>query len=58
MLRQDIDSRDAASTIADLAIKFEEKTKEIDWDSGSKDYYEELEKFAEERLLFLYDNDR
>lgn len=45
------DSMDAKSTIVHLAKEFEENFPPEYWDGEPLDYLEEIEKFAEKRLL-------
>jgi len=45
------DSLDAKWEICRLANQFDEFYKNVDWNESDLDYYEEVERFAKEKLL-------
>lgn len=50
MYKEDTDSMDEKLAVIDLAYQFEREHENVEW--GMKlDYYEEIEKFATEKLL-------
>lgn len=50
-LDDDVDSLIYKEYICDWAKEFEELNKDVEWDGGERDYYVEIEKFAEDKLL-------
>ena len=49
-LDDDVDSLIYKEYICDWAKEFEELNKDVEWDGGERDYYIEIEKFAEDKL--------